>query len=723
MYIAALGVNFSHNGRVEHVENNTRRMKMRRRYQYTTNEDDLKTDLNQDDSQNKSTKPTEKIGKSHLTRTRYTFHQPSKSALLALILARLISGRLNVISDCDEVYNYWEPLHFALYGTGMQTWEYSSQYALRPWLYILLHAIPAWPLAILSSISTPPLPPTVLLPPPKVLIFYTIKTLLGLLSALSEYWLYTGVKKRFQSSVANIFLLMLIFSSGMFAASTALLPSSFSMYALTTAAAAVLHNKPRIVIIAAFVGVIWGWSVAAIAFLPYAPYILFLPMLPGNKYGGNRSRRSTESSNTKSSLSLLNSLLTALVSTVVTLAPLTLIDRWYYGKWTSSLINFIKYNVVGGGDSALYGVESWSYYLRNGFNNLQLVLPLALCITPWLALLGSLFTRNSLSNTHSTTRGREEGSDTTATTMPRKERKWYDGLMMMWWLSPAYIWLLAISLLPHKEERFLYVVYPILCLSGAIGLSTIFELISHIMDNIMPRGIKKKKKNPRTVEMIMFTDSIRRVVLLVIILMGVSRSMAMKMYYGAPMELYAHLPPLSIPSLGVEAVEAVVCVGSEWHRYPSSFFLPAHGYAPLQFVKSGFGGLLPRPFDTKVGGAAASPDQLNDRNKEEPGNYWTLLDNCDYFITTLKNEGTEGVVAGDPLVLEENEIETNEEQDASSNGGGTPTRWIDNVVAEYSFVENQHSPAWARAFYIPWLTWEKCSKVRYVLLQNPKKNH
>ena len=30
----------------------------------------------------------------------------------------------NIIHDCDEVYNYWEPLHYLLYGYGKQTWEY-----------------------------------------------------------------------------------------------------------------------------------------------------------------------------------------------------------------------------------------------------------------------------------------------------------------------------------------------------------------------------------------------------------------------------------------------------------------------------------------------------------------------------------------------------------------------------------------------------------------------
>lgn len=42
--------------------------------------------------------------------------------------------------------------------------------------------------------------------------------------------------------------------------------------------------------------------------------------------------------------------------------------------------------MVGGGESALYGVEGPAYYLRNGFNNFSLALPLALAL-PALALL------------------------------------------------------------------------------------------------------------------------------------------------------------------------------------------------------------------------------------------------------------------------------------------------------------------------------------------------
>ena len=54
--------------------------------------------------------------------------------------------------------------------------------------------------------------------------------------------------------------------------------------------------------------------------------------------------------------------------------------------WQVSILNFLHYNVKGGGDSALYGVEPATFYLRNGLNNLNLVLPLAMAY-PVVAVL------------------------------------------------------------------------------------------------------------------------------------------------------------------------------------------------------------------------------------------------------------------------------------------------------------------------------------------------
>ncbi|XP_022872627.1 dol-P-Man:Man(6)GlcNAc(2)-PP-Dol alpha-1,2-mannosyltransferase-like [Olea europaea var. sylvestris] len=56
-----------------------------------------------------------------------------------------MSATSNIVHDCDEVFNYWEPLHLLLYKSGFQTWENSSQFALRSYLYILLHELAGGP--------------------------------------------------------------------------------------------------------------------------------------------------------------------------------------------------------------------------------------------------------------------------------------------------------------------------------------------------------------------------------------------------------------------------------------------------------------------------------------------------------------------------------------------------------------------------------------------------
>ena len=61
--------------------------------------------------------------------------------------------------------------------------------------------------------------------------------------------------------------------------------------------------------------------------------------------------------------------------------PVTNLSRMQFSVW-----NFIRYNVIGGGDSALYGVEDSSFYMRNGANNLNLILVLGLAY-PLVALL------------------------------------------------------------------------------------------------------------------------------------------------------------------------------------------------------------------------------------------------------------------------------------------------------------------------------------------------
>jgi len=40
-------------------------------------------------------------------------------------------------------------------------------------------------------------------------------------------------------------------------------------------------------------------------------------------------------------------------------------------------------------------------------------------------------------------------------------------------LAPMYIWIVIFFSQPHKEERFLFPIYPLICLCGAVALSAL----------------------------------------------------------------------------------------------------------------------------------------------------------------------------------------------------------------------------------------------------------
>ncbi len=63
-----------------------------------------------------------------------------------------------------------------------------------------------------------------------------------------------AVARRYRPALAHCLLLFLCTTSGMFASSTSMLPSSFTLYALTAAAAGMMEGSPYRVIAAAAIG-------------------------------------------------------------------------------------------------------------------------------------------------------------------------------------------------------------------------------------------------------------------------------------------------------------------------------------------------------------------------------------------------------------------------------------------------------------------------------------
>ncbi|XP_021773824.1 dol-P-Man:Man(6)GlcNAc(2)-PP-Dol alpha-1,2-mannosyltransferase-like [Chenopodium quinoa] len=519
--------------------------------------------------------------------------------LFALGMLRYLSATSNIIHDCDEVFNYWEPLHFLLFKSGFQTWEYSAEYALRSYLYIVFHAIVGGPISFLFE--------------DKVRVFYAVRLFLGLISVVTDAFLVVALSRKYGKRLASYTLAMLCLTSGCFFASTSFLPSSFSMYAMSLASALALLEKPAMAVSVAASGVIIGWPFSVLAFLPVTLF------------------------------SLRKSLKQAFISgTIISVALLVLsavVDHYYYKKWTSSVLNLLLYNVMGGGESHLYGIEGPLFYLRNGFNNFNLCFVIALLFP--------------------------------VTLLVRAVRKKYVPELLII-ISPVYIWLGFMSLQPHKEERFLYPIYPLICVAASAFIES------------MPNFFRDKYNPNDSSALVMIAKFVRPLILGFILCVSHSRTFSLIHGYSAPLEIYKHLQYHEDAGYG-----STLCVGSEWHRFPSSFFIPDY-VAQVRWIDDGFRGLLPFPFNSTLGGTSAAPSYFNNKNKASDKQYLQDLEICTLLVELhLKR----------PFAYRGSDLST----------------W--EVVAALPYLDRELSPSLHRSFFIPYFWQEKNVFGLYKLLR------
>lgn len=174
--------------------------------------------------------------------------------------------------------------------------------------------------------------------------------------------------------------------------------------------------------------------------------------------------------------------------------------------------------------------------------------------------------------------------------------------------APFYLWLLIFSLQPHKEERFMYPAYGFLCLNAALALHVLLFELGHADPKSVLGRIPSLLKTCLVVAGVLVTIAI-----------CVLRTTGTVTAYNAPMKVYSIFQdPEYIRAQGS------LCLGKEWYRFPSSYFLPKGIRA--QFIKSEFSGLLPGHFSGEIGPlslpiARKIPPGMNDQNTEDPGKY------------------------------------------------------------------------------------------------------
>lgn len=169
------------------------------------------------------------------------------------------------IQDCDEVFNFFEPLHYFTFNSGFQTWELSPEYSIRSWAYILMH----WPLAHIAPFA---------LKVQKRAAFFVLRIALGMMCAACEAKFYRAVVENINERVGRYLLFMLIGSCGMWNAGVSFLPSTFSMnmvmlafsFALPLASSSSIgiQNAKR-AIFCFCLGPILGWPFVGLLALPF----------------------------------------------------------------------------------------------------------------------------------------------------------------------------------------------------------------------------------------------------------------------------------------------------------------------------------------------------------------------------------------------------------------------------------------------------------------------
>ncbi|EED21469.1 alpha-1,2-mannosyltransferase (Alg9), putative [Talaromyces stipitatus ATCC 10500] len=490
-------------------------------------------------------------------RTPSPFYLPLNVAFYTFLASNALAAAYAPIQDCDEIFNYWEPTHYLDHGYGLQTWEYSPEYSIRSWLYVSLHAV----IGMITRIYSPH----------KRTQFYVIRAVLAFICAACETRLYSAISRTLNRRIGLLFLIITVFSPGFFHASTAFLPSTFTMYTSMLGLAAFLDRRGKNKIAEGIMwfgtGAIIGWPFSGALLLPLLAEEVFTSMFSG--HFGHTFRQIVKGG----------------IRCIVILGLEIGVDSLFFEKFAIVPWNIVAYNIFGGEGRGpnIFGTEPWTFYIRNLLLNFNIWFILAASIAP-LFVLQSLFGRKAFSSSQTLLRS-------------------------LAFVSPFYLWQTIFTVQPHKEERFMYPAYPFLALNAALALHLILAYIGTNKPGTLMGLIPGKVKFIAVAAFMLLSINA-----------GLLRSVGMVTAYGAPLKVY---DSLDTPGLAQEG--DFLCLGKEWYRFPSSFFLPHSMRA--KFVKSEFSGLLPGEFpdasgvQTLLAGISANPTGMNDRNEEDPSKY------------------------------------------------------------------------------------------------------
>ncbi|ODV97008.1 hypothetical protein PACTADRAFT_79435 [Pachysolen tannophilus NRRL Y-2460] len=492
--------------------------------------------------------------------------------ILLLIAVRVYCVFNGIISDCDEVFNYWEPLNLILRNFGKQTWEYSPIYSIRSWAYLIPYSTLSYPfIHIFNNVN----------------LFYFVRFLLCGFTTIAELKLFNTIYYKINKKLGYWFLLLQAINPGMSHASIALLPSSLAMnsefFTLSYLIDYLLNDEDNNgfkIIFWYSIGGLLGWPFYLVMTLVFVAYYTAVNLIE------------------RKFLKILKFGIFAIFISSSILSLIVFIDSSLYQKFVIVPLNIVLYNVVNASEKsgpAIFGVEPVSYYILNlllNFNISGILGYLGIIISPLLNIF--------------------QKSDNNLKIFNENAR-------LLTILLQLILWSAIFFSQPHKEERFLYPIYPLINLSSSILIFKIFQIFDLVLAIVIKARIIRriiKKLSLFVSVLIISTISLLRIISLI-------------ENYSAPLKVYSHLPQ----NITDVKENVNVCVGREWYHFPSSFFLPTH--SRLKFIKSSFNGLLPGDFLESFSlkeTISTIPPNMNNENIFEEDKVLTNMESCQFFI-------------------------------------------------------------------------------------------
>lgn len=663
------------------------------------------------------------------------------AAFLLLAIGHCGAALFLPVADCDETFNFLEPIHFLLYGSGLQTWENCPLYALRSWLFTWIYTTPAFLLSCVKSLRS-------------VDLYFFNRVVHGLVACFSELFLVCSVWRAVSGRIAAVTLALLVFNYPIPHAAVSALPTSFVMINYFMALGCwlctgdtnagrtkknVIRNDDggahhtnllnqrqggtkNIFVFGTVFFVVFAstvvWPFAGFAALPIACDLLV---------------RFPKAS------------VVSLLLSFALILPLALaFDTWHYCRLTWSSWNLVRYNLRGGAE--LYGVEPWYYFIKNLLLNAHMMFVAGL-FAPCVVLLKPALGSGGRKTGDGRDKTRE--GDAVAELRKKSSRKaspptgpktraldFFEPLStlsrgrMLLHISPFFLWFFFWLTVPHKEERFMAPVYPFLVLAAAESLTCLFFSSTPAASSFSETATENRdgKKGQLHCPRSSLTSS--RVswrvpgagcaLLLLFAVLSLSRGVAVYHFYAGPQRLlYDNY--YAMQKAAVQKVETrdasnnnnnnnrtsesglyTLCVGREWYRFPSSFFLDTQR-ARVAFLKtSHFSGALPLPFarhDAHATCRCGGPG-VNDLNQEILAQYVSNVTvDCDVIFDSHS--------AHEPRALRDYP------QDVFTHSLARTERRLLDV---------DRTPLWCRVLYYPFGISERCAVWRRLELLT-KKQH